>query len=180
MASYIFFRYAGRGERALLTTPVKSKRFRLRHGAGAPSQPSQADTTAPAPVKDQSPAKAAPSSADTTVKPRIVLQKRARLSTEAQTAPVNADRPPTSTPPAVQPSDGQKPESDLDIIPPRRSDRTPVAFYGNACRAEAWQSARVLPMRRFWRCAKSGSTRFRVRPCWNWCATTLPRIPAAH
>ena len=72
-------------------------------------------------------------------------------------------------PPAVQPSDGQKPESDLDII---RQEGLTARQLRMAMRVAQKHGIRagsayeaVLALRK-----NRGRPVFRVRPCWNWCA----------
>lgn len=107
-----------------MTTPVKSKRFRLRHGTGGAAQASQdgsgmvapqaassatAQCAPPAPPSDKP---AAPPAKQ----PRIVLQKRARTATAGDTVPVNSDTSPSASAPDPESDNRQQSDSELDII----------------------------------------------------------------
>ena len=104
-----------------MTTPVKSKRFRLRQGSvGTAKSPQDgsgiAASRAPTTTSEQSEPAAQRSAPP--AKPRIVLQKRTRTSTAGTSAPVKSDTSPSAPAPtaAQEPNDSQQSESELDII----------------------------------------------------------------
>ncbi|MCC1482096.1 capsule biosynthesis protein [Roseibaca sp. Y0-43] len=95
-----------------MTTPVKSKRFRLRRTDEAAQRATTEPAPRPAPVAEE----LTPRAVEPTPH-RIVLQKRARVSPTEGNAPKPA--PETSPPTAgatAKPDDGLSADTDLDII----------------------------------------------------------------
>ena len=105
-----------------MTTPVKSKRFRLRQGSGGTAKspqdgPDMAASRAPAATPEQPetpPQRSAAAPSAPPAKPRIVLQKRVRTTTAGASEPVSSDISPSA--PAAEPDNSQQSESELDII----------------------------------------------------------------